>query len=77
MRLIYRRIQGLLWNAGPNSLEDLVPYAEQNADKVGLTSPLAFLFVASDQYLAFKNHNEDARIIQMEIISSAVKYLRV
>ena len=61
--LIYRRIQGCLENSGPNSLEDLIPYAEQNARNVGFTSPLAFLFVARDNYLAFKNHNDDDRII--------------
>ena len=53
-------------NAGPNSLEDLIPYAEPNAGKVGLNLHLTFLFVARDQYLAFKNHNEDDRILQVD-----------
>ena len=41
LRLMYRRIQGLLENADPNTLDDLIPLAERNAGKVPLTSPLA------------------------------------
>ena len=47
LRLMYRRIQGLLENAGHNRLDEVIPIAEQNAGKVALTSPLSFLFVAT------------------------------
>ncbi len=64
---MYLRIQGLLENAGHNTLDDLIPLAERNAGKVALTSPLAFLLVAREHYRAFKNHNEDERILQVEM----------
>ena len=67
LRLMYRTIQGLLENIGTNSLEKLRNYAEQHESKVALTSTLAFLFVALDHYLAFKNHIEDDRILQVEM----------
>ena len=56
---MYRRIQGLLDKAGPNTLDDMITLAERNEGKVALTSPLAFLLVAREHYRAFKNHNED------------------
>ena len=62
---MYRRIQGFLDNAGPKTLDDLIPLAERNAGKVALTSPLAFLLVAREHYLAFTKHNEDERILQV------------
>ena len=67
LRLMYRRIKGLLENACPNKLDDLIPLAERNAGKVALTSPLAFLLVAREHYRAFNNHNEDERILQVEM----------
>ena len=62
LRLMYRRFQGLLENAGPNTLDDLIQIAERNAGKVALTSPMAFHLVAREHYRAFKNHNQYERI---------------
>ena len=59
LRLMYRRIQGLLENAGPNTMDDMIPLAARNAGKAALTSPLTFLLVAREHYRAFKNHNEN------------------
>jgi len=67
IRLMYRWIQWLLESAGPNTRDYMIHFVEQNADKVAFTSPPAFLLVASEHYLAFKNHNKDERIIQVEI----------
>ena len=51
---MYLRIHGLLENAGPNTLDDLIQLVEQNAGKVALTSPLAFLLVAREHYRAYR-----------------------
>ena len=40
-------------------MEGMNHYAEQNAVMVASTAPLAFLFEARNNYLSFKNHNED------------------
>ena len=53
--------------AGHNTLDDLIPLAELNAGKVALTSPLVFLLVSPENYVAFKNHNEDEQILQLEM----------
>ena len=49
--LTYIRIQGLLENAGDNTLGNLIPLAERSAGKVALTSPMAFLLVAREHYM--------------------------
>ena len=67
LRLMCLRIQGLLENAGPNTLDDLIPLAKRNTGKVALTSPLAFFLVARGPHRAFKSHNEDERILHVEM----------
>ena len=46
LRLMCRQIKGLLENSGHNTLDDVIPLAEQDDGKVALTSPLAFILVA-------------------------------
>ena len=64
---MYRRIQGLLENAGTSTPDGMIPIAEQNAGKVVLTSTLAFLLTVSEHYRASKNHNENERILQVRL----------
>ena len=45
----------------------MIPYTELNAGKVLLSSTWAFLLVAREYYLAFKNHNDDDRSIHVEM----------
>ena len=48
-------------------VEHMSHHAEQKAGKVAFNSHLEFLLVALERCCAFKNHNEDERILQVEM----------